>query len=441
MTDDRSLERAARSWLEAGPTEAPDHAVEAALLRIQTTPQERDWHVPRRTRPMTMTARLVAAAIAIAVVAVGGAILLRPGGGANVGTGTPHPTVTIAPSAALSPSPTNAGSAAAVDYSTLKGRILVEHLGNALDLSESSATDYNPDTRRFYFMDPADMTSRTAVEFLKGQPVSGKSAADISSDGRKIVFQDWADQTRLYEANLDGTGFRKLPIDCSCALLYPDYDPTGTKIVYVRVQADQSWLEIRDLATNKVTKIQSTVGLAADAVPEQPAWSPDGRTIAFARITWGQLSQPWIGTVHGGGQAPESGVLSLLDVASGKVTNVTTRADLVPGDPNWSPDNKTLVFAAGPFSTTGSVSATFTHADFAVHPDGTGLQGIPGISPVYFPDGQHILIHDGGMNGGADGFNVMLPDYTHELPVNVNGLDLTDLAQGFSYVGHWIDAP
>ena len=53
MTDDRSLERAARSWLENGPTEAPDRAVEAALLRIETTPQERDWHVPWRLPKMT----------------------------------------------------------------------------------------------------------------------------------------------------------------------------------------------------------------------------------------------------------------------------------------------------------------------------------------------------------------------------------------------------
>ena len=48
MTDDRSLERAARSWIEAGPTQAPDRAVEAALLRIETTPQERDLRIPWR---------------------------------------------------------------------------------------------------------------------------------------------------------------------------------------------------------------------------------------------------------------------------------------------------------------------------------------------------------------------------------------------------------
>ena len=53
MTDDRSLERAARSWLETGPTQAPDRAVEAALLRIETTPQERDLRIPWRFTDMT----------------------------------------------------------------------------------------------------------------------------------------------------------------------------------------------------------------------------------------------------------------------------------------------------------------------------------------------------------------------------------------------------
>ena len=54
MTDDRSidraLERAARSWIEEGPTRAPDRPVDAALSRIQTTNQERDlrilWRLP-----------------------------------------------------------------------------------------------------------------------------------------------------------------------------------------------------------------------------------------------------------------------------------------------------------------------------------------------------------------------------------------------------------
>jgi hypothetical protein len=98
MTDDRSLERAARSFIEAGPARAPEHVIEAALRQIDQVTQERGLPVPWRFPRMTMTARIVAAAaIAIAVIAVGGAVLLRPTSQSNVGG--PSPTPTIAPSA------------------------------------------------------------------------------------------------------------------------------------------------------------------------------------------------------------------------------------------------------------------------------------------------------------------------------------------------------
>jgi len=102
MNDDRTLERAARSWLEAGPTEAPDHAVEAALLRIQTTHQERDVRVPWRIPMSSSGLRLLgAAAVAIVIVAVGGALLFRPGADRGV-AGQPSPRPAASASSALS---------------------------------------------------------------------------------------------------------------------------------------------------------------------------------------------------------------------------------------------------------------------------------------------------------------------------------------------------
>lgn len=97
-SDDRSLERAARSWLEVGPTEAPARVVEAALLRIETTPQERDLRIPWRFPTMSTPARVVAAAV-IGVLAVGGAFfVLRPGGSSVGGPGpTPAPTASPTP--------------------------------------------------------------------------------------------------------------------------------------------------------------------------------------------------------------------------------------------------------------------------------------------------------------------------------------------------------
>jgi hypothetical protein len=109
MNDDRSLERAARTWIEAGPTEAPEHAVERALLLIETTPQERDWHVPWRTRPMTQMSRLLAGVAAIAILLAGGALILRPA--PNNDIGRPSPTTHSSPSTTPSPSAAGSGSA------------------------------------------------------------------------------------------------------------------------------------------------------------------------------------------------------------------------------------------------------------------------------------------------------------------------------------------
>ena len=94
MNDDRSLERAARSWIEEGPTQAPDRAVEAALLRIESTPQERDLRIPWRFPSMTTPARLAVAA-AVGVLLAGGAIYYF--GGPNqpaVGGPGPSPSAT-----------------------------------------------------------------------------------------------------------------------------------------------------------------------------------------------------------------------------------------------------------------------------------------------------------------------------------------------------------
>jgi hypothetical protein len=99
MTDDRSLERAARSWIEVGPTRAPDHAVEAALARIQTTPQERDWF-PWRPTPMITPTRIAVAAV-LGVLLLGGAIFTL---GRQPLVGVPGPSPSPSPTA--SPTPT-----------------------------------------------------------------------------------------------------------------------------------------------------------------------------------------------------------------------------------------------------------------------------------------------------------------------------------------------
>jgi hypothetical protein len=101
MTDDRTLERAARSWLEEGPTRAPDHAVDAALSRITTTRQERDLRIPWRLPTMNPIARLAGAGVLAAVAVAVVLLALRPGTlGPGTLTGSPTPAISGSPSAA-----------------------------------------------------------------------------------------------------------------------------------------------------------------------------------------------------------------------------------------------------------------------------------------------------------------------------------------------------
>lgn len=68
---DRTFERAVRDWLDDGSDRTPRHAIDAVLLAVKTTPQERDLRLPRLAwRPRTMFDRLAVAAVA-AVVAIG----------------------------------------------------------------------------------------------------------------------------------------------------------------------------------------------------------------------------------------------------------------------------------------------------------------------------------------------------------------------------------
>ena len=100
---DRALERAARSWLEEGPTRAPEHPVQAALDLIETTPQERVWPIPLGGVWFQRTRRASTAIAVISVVLLGGLFLLQRGLG-------PGPAASPSPSPSTSTMPESSPS-------------------------------------------------------------------------------------------------------------------------------------------------------------------------------------------------------------------------------------------------------------------------------------------------------------------------------------------
>lgn len=113
MIGNMDIERELDRWLAAGDDVLPARAMDAALARIDQTPQRRARMVPsRRTDPMTLL-RLAAAAALIALVTAG---LFVAGGGPRPSDAPPSPAASFPaqapvatpspPSSPASPSPT-----------------------------------------------------------------------------------------------------------------------------------------------------------------------------------------------------------------------------------------------------------------------------------------------------------------------------------------------
>ncbi len=102
MKSDRDFERAAAEWLDAGSDWTAPHVIDAVLLAVRTTPQERGFRIPWRTTSMR---NLLYAAGAVGILAVAGvAAFYTLGPGSNVGSGPP-PSPAAQPSQAQSPTP------------------------------------------------------------------------------------------------------------------------------------------------------------------------------------------------------------------------------------------------------------------------------------------------------------------------------------------------
>ena len=88
---DRLFDRAVRDWLDDGSDRTPPAAIDAVLLAVTTTPQERDLRILRRTTQMPTYVRLAAGIAIVAVVGVG--VLIYNARSPGIGAvPTPAPT-------------------------------------------------------------------------------------------------------------------------------------------------------------------------------------------------------------------------------------------------------------------------------------------------------------------------------------------------------------
>lgn len=414
MTDDRSLERAARSFIEFGPTQAPDRAVAAALLRIESTPQERDFRVPWRFPPMTIPARIAAVAI-LGALLLGGALSLFGGIG-----GSPVVAPAASPSAPPKPTTKPQSSGAVVDYTGLPGWIVFERGGPAPDHS----TPGGADAGRALWLVHADGTG--LHELAPGKPASGKIKPDISPDGKYVAFATYDAPIQIWQAAIEGGDPVLITTDCSgqpseCMESNPAYSSDGSRMAFVRSTETSSVIAIRDLSSGAVTFLEATRKASSATWDSEPSWSPDDQQIIYHDVR------------HDDALDKNVDASIFIINADGSGLHELPVLDGTPvGDAAWSPDGSRIVFGSCPIEDFNGDCNGHSTDVYTARPDGTDVQLLTPTNvgygaPSWTPDGAHI------MYWGPLTFHMMDPDGS-----NVNAINRMDLTfdVGFGYYAY-----
>lgn len=191
-------------------------------------------------------------------------------------------------------------------------------------------------------------------------PAPTNSSPEFAPDGKHILFSstltDWA---QIYIANLDGSERRRISkinaIDVS-----PRVNPkTGTDVLFISDRSGKQQLWRMNIDGGDVEMLTNGEGEVAN-----PAWSPDGRRVAFA----------WT-------QGYEIGGFNIfwMDVADRKPIQLTKDSG-VNENPWWAPDGLHIVYT--------SRRGTKTQI-FSMLADGTGVRQLThegnNTQPVWAP--------------------------------------------------------
>lgn len=172
---------------------------------------------------------------------------------------------------------------------------------------------------------PSAIPSTTSVGDAAGSIVYLAQISQDGANGIRIVGTDGtADHWLFPDVKLPKDGWQ----------VHPDWSPDGTRIAFA---ADDPVVApgaefTRDLWVGDADGANARRVFDCVApcfVSDDPAWSPDGRTLAF--VTWG-------------GSNPAT--LSLLDLEAGSVTTIVSEQGPTPNGflwPRWSPDGRRIV--------------------------------------------------------------------------------------------------
>jgi Tol biopolymer transport system component len=338
-------------WLEEGPTRASDQVLSVVVHAFPSIPQRRAPRGVRwRSRTVHAYFRVLAAAAAALVILTGGVVLLPQ---AQSPGATPSP----------SPSPSCFGACTPVSELTIVYERHNEAGWGGLGLVQPG----QPIDRTLWINDVG----------------AGVANPVWSVDGQRIAYFDGRTNMESWRKP-DGTDPQPLTVDCTppCADESGlSFSPDGTSTVAERIYGTEqtptsTGITIGDLATNTARQITSVPWDTGE--DKWPRWSPDGQHIVFYRVERSDAD-------HMTG----SGVWSVRP--DGSDLQRLTPEGQVFGDPDWSPDGRTIVLDSGPIEEYPAGGQGL----YSMGPDGSDLVPIlistgvdAGASPLPWASGQ-----------------------------------------------------